>query len=267
MSGSRRTLAAVIAAAVSGWSCSSAAAPNPPPKVAAVIVSPTTSTLAPNAQLPLRAEVHDGSGELLPDAAVTWTVQDPAIVSISDAGVVTALSVGTSQVAASSLGKSGIAIVTVKAESVNPGTTTPGTSTPGTENPGAENPGTTNPGTDTPATGNPGTENPGTGNPGTENPGTDTPKTEPPAEVATVAVTAPPPRKVKRGETIQLVANATDTKGNAMPNQSFVWSSSNTNTATVSATGLVTGKNKGDVTITARISGGTKSGSADIEVK
>jgi uncharacterized protein YjdB len=85
--------------------------------------------------------------------------------------------------------------------------------------------------------------------------------------VATVTVTAPPPRKVKRGETIQLVAKATDTKGNAMANQSFVWSSSNTNTATVSETGLVTGKNKGDVTITARISGGTKSGSAEIEVK
>ena len=124
MQGIGRTLTTVVVVALSGWSCG-ATAPEATPEVAAVVVSPATSTLAPNAQFPLRAEVQDGSGGIVSDAAVTWTVQDPTIVSISEAGVVTALAVGTSQVAASSLGKSGIAIVTVKAEPVNPGSVDP----------------------------------------------------------------------------------------------------------------------------------------------
>src|SRR5215207_6861105 len=101
MSGIGRTLTTVVVIALSSWSCGSTE-PKATPGVAAIVVSPATSTLTPNAQLPLRAQVEDGSGELIPDAAVTWTVQDPTIVSISAAGVVTALTVGTSQVAANS---------------------------------------------------------------------------------------------------------------------------------------------------------------------
>ena len=217
MLGSGRTLTAMIVVALTSWSCGSTG-PGAIPKVAAVVVSPATSTLAPNAQLPLRAEVQDGSGELVPDAAVTWTVQDPAIVSISEAGVVTALSVGTSQIAANALGKSGIAIVTVKAEPVNSGTV----------------------------------DSPGTGNQLT---------------VASVTVTAPT-RKVKPGSTLQLTAMAIDASGNAVPHEIFYWSSSNTNVATVTASGLVTGRRPGDATITAQTSAtGGKSGSIQIEVK
>jgi uncharacterized protein YjdB len=191
--------------------------------VAEIVVSPATSTLAPNAQLPLRAQVHDRSGEIIPDAAVTWTVQDPEIVSVSAAGVVTALSVGTSQVAANSLGKSGIAIISVEPESVNPGTVDPGTDSPGTVNQAAT--------------------------------------------VATVTVSAPS-RKVKPGSTLQLLATAKDSDGKTIPNQSFFWSSSNTNIATVSESGLVAGKRPGKVTITARTSlTDGKSGSLEIEVK
>ena len=230
MLGSGRTLTTMFVVGLSSWSCSSTA-PDAVPKVAAVVVSPATSTLAPSAQLPLRAEVQDGSGDLLVDAAVTWTVQDPGVVSVSEAGVVTALSVGTSQVAASALGKSGIAIVTVKPESVNPGTSNPGTGTEGTGNQG-----------------------------GTQGTGTQ-------PVVATVTVTAPS-RKVKPGSTMQLTATAKDANGNSVAHQSFFWSSSNTNTATVSESGIVTGKRPGDATITARTSSsGGKSGSVEIEVK
>jgi len=67
---------------------------------------------------------------------------------------------------------------------------------------------------------------------------------------------------------MQLTAVALDNRGNAVSHQSFIWSSSNTNTATVSATGLVIGKRKGDVKITAQTSAsGGKSGSLEIEVK
>ena len=107
MSGSGRTLAIVVVVALSSWSCGSTA-PDATPEVAAIVVSPASSTLALNAQLPLQAQVQDESGAIVPDAAVVWTVQDPRIVSISEAGVVTALAVGTSQVAANALGKSGL---------------------------------------------------------------------------------------------------------------------------------------------------------------
>jgi len=215
MSESGRRLAIMFVVALANWSCGSTA-PDSAPRVAEVVVSPTTSTLAPNAQLPLRAQVQDASGAIVPDAAINWTVQDPKVVSISEAGVVTALAIGTSQVAASSLGKSGIAIITVKPESVTPGTADPGTD-------------------------------------------------DPPA-VATVRVTAPS-KKVERGSTMQLTATAMDSNGNVVPHQSFSWSSSKPNVATVSESGLVTGKRSGDVTITAQTSTGGKSGSLEIEVK
>jgi pullulanase len=216
MSRSGGTLTTVAVVALSSWSCGSTA-PNATPEVAEIVVSPVTSTLAPNAQLPLRAQVQDGSGALVPDAEVTWTVQDPRIVSISAAGVVTALALGTSQVAASSFGKSGLAIITVKPEVVNTGAADPGTVAP--------------------------------------------------SAVASVVVTAPS-KKVKPGATMQLAATALDSKGNPVPHQSFYWSSSNTTTATVSPSGVVTGKRPGTVTITAQtsVTGGT-SGSLQIDVK
>jgi trimeric autotransporter adhesin len=107
-----RTLATAVVVAWSGWSCSSTA-PDATPQVAAIVVTPSTSTLALNAQLPLQAQVQDGSGTIVPDASVTWTVRDPNIVSVSAAGVVTGLAIGSTQVAANALGKSGIATITV----------------------------------------------------------------------------------------------------------------------------------------------------------
>ena len=107
-----RTLATAVVVAWSGWSCSSTA-PDATPQVAAIVVTPSSSTLALNAQLPLQAQVQDGSGTIVPDASVTWTVRDPNIVSVSAAGVVTGLAIGSTQVAANALGKSGIATITV----------------------------------------------------------------------------------------------------------------------------------------------------------
>ena len=223
MSGIGRTLTTVVTLALSSWSCGSTA-PNATAEVAAIVVSPASSTLAPNAQLPLRAQVQDESGAIVPDAEVVWTVQDPRIVSISAEGVVTALAAGTSQVAANALGKSGIATITVSSP--------PGSSGGGSSGGGSSGGGST-----------------GTGNSGA---------------VATVAVTAPS-KKLDAGSTMQLTAIATDSKGNSVSHQSFAWSSSNTDKATVSASGLVTGKKQGDVTITAEAGG--KRGSLTLEVK
>ncbi|PYP79022.1 MAG: hypothetical protein DMD35_09660 [Gemmatimonadetes bacterium] len=220
MLGSRRTLATLVVVALSSWSCGSTA-PDATRDVAAIIVSPASSTLALNTDLPLQAQVQDESGAIVPDADVTWTVQDPRIVSVSPEGVVTALAVGRSQVAASALGKSGLATITV-----NPAASNPPASNPPPSNPGATDQG----------------------------------------PVATVTVTAPS-KKVKAGSTMQLAATALDDKGNPVSHQTFFWSSSNSNTATVSESGVVTGKRKGDVTITAQTSpSGGKSGSLKIDV-
>jgi uncharacterized protein YjdB len=202
MSTSGRTFAGMVLVALSSWSCAAGStAPDAPPQVATIVVSPTVSTLAIDAQLPLQAQVRDASGADVPGATITWTVQDPKIVSVSTDGVVTALAVGTSQIAANALGKSGIATITV---------------TPGA--------------------------------------------------VATVTVSAPSTR-VNRGATLQLTATAQDNQGNTIANQSFLWSSANTATATVSTTGLVTGKRTGTVTITAKTAAtGGKSGSISITV-
>jgi uncharacterized protein YjdB len=187
-----RTLATVVLVALSSWSCGSTA-PDATPQVATIVVSPSTSTLAINAQLPLQAQVTDGSGAVVPDAAVTWTVQDPKVVSVTAAGVVTALAIGTSQVAANALGKSGLATITV-------------TRTP----------------------------------------------------VANVVLL---PSKIDAivGSTTQLSAVAYDAAGNALPDRSIIWSTSNQSVATVSSTGLVTAVASGTATITAVSEGKTSS--------
>jgi trimeric autotransporter adhesin len=110
MSSLRRTLAAL--AALASWSCSSTE-PSATTPVADIVVNPPTSTLALNTQLPLQALVRNEAGELVPDASVTWTVENPAIASVSTAGVVTALALGSTQVAANARGKSGLASITV----------------------------------------------------------------------------------------------------------------------------------------------------------
>lgn len=107
----RRTLVAVLALA--NWSCGSTQ-PDASPQVAAIVVQPSTPTLAVDAQLPLQALVQNEAGELVPDASVTWTVENPAVATVSSAGVVTGVALGSTQVAASARGKSGIATVTVQ---------------------------------------------------------------------------------------------------------------------------------------------------------
>ncbi|MBI4475369.1 MAG: Ig-like domain-containing protein, partial [Acidobacteria bacterium] len=54
------------------------------------------------------------------------------------------------------------------------------------------------------------------------------------------------------GQTITATARAKDADGNVIPNIQFTWSSSNTNIATVDASGLVTTRNVGTVQIRAR---------------
>ena len=66
------------------------------------------------------------------------------------------------------------------------------------------------------------------------------------------------------GQTTQAAARETNSSGSAVSMGTVTWTSSNTTIATVSSTGLVTGKSAGTATITAKTSTATGSGSITI---
>ncbi len=83
------------------------------------------------------------------------------------------------------------------------------------------------------------------------------------AQVATaVAVSPAADTLVAFGDTVRLVAEATDANGHAVAGLEFSWSSSDTLVARVDDSGLVTGVDQGTATITA--AGGDYSGAAEI---
>jgi uncharacterized protein YjdB len=87
--------------------------------------------------------------------------------------------------------------------------------------------------------------------------------TPPPALPASVTVT-PGSANVAVGQTVQLSATVRDAGGNVLNGQLITWSSGNANVATVSSSGLVTGRGTGTVSISA--STGGRVGSSTITV-
>lgn len=82
--------------------------------------------------------------------------------------------------------------------------------------------------------------------------------------VATVTVT-PTPSSLTVAQTVQLTATLRDAVGATITGRAVAWTSSSDAIATVSATGLVTAKTLGSVTVTAAVEG--KSGTATVDVK
>src|SRR5205823_2136160 len=81
--------------------------------------------------------------------------------------------------------------------------------------------------------------------------------------VASVTV-SPASASVPAGQTAQLTATPKDVNGNPLSGRVVTWASSNTSVATVSSSGLVTGKVAGSATITATSEG--QSGTASVTV-
>jgi len=274
---------ALSAAAFIVGSCSSTTDSIDGGDVASVVVNPSSTSVAVGAQVPLQATAADADGKPVSGAAVVWTVKDSDIVSVSPAGVVTGLALGTTQVAANIGGKSGIAAITVQKTPVATVVVRPNhidastgakTQLTAVAYDGGQNPltdraiiwsssntgvATVDPNGLVTATG-PGTASITATAEGKNDVATITVTQAP---VASVAVT-PNPLSMSVGQTTGLTAVLRDDAGNVLSGRPVEWSSSNTGVATISSSGSLTAVAAGTTTITATSEG--KSGTATITV-
>ena len=83
------------------------------PTPAKVTVSPDSTGIPSNGTLQLTAILDDGNGRTLSGAPVTWATRNPAVATVSRAGLVTAVAAGRDTITASSGGKTGVAVLDV----------------------------------------------------------------------------------------------------------------------------------------------------------
>ncbi len=81
--------------------------------VATVTVSPTPATIVAGYTQQLTASLYDANGNLLSGRIVTWSSDNPAVATVSNAGLVTAVAPGAANITATSEGKGGSAAITV----------------------------------------------------------------------------------------------------------------------------------------------------------
>src|SRR5439155_324837 len=264
---------ATITAASEGKSGGAVITVNPAPvPVASVGVTPGSATMQAGQTVQPAATPKDGNRNPLSGRVGTWasSTSTGAVATVGSSGLVTAVATGAATITATSEGQSGSSSITVSnapvasvavtpaAASVQVGQTMQLAATPKDAN---GNPlsgriiswsssntsvvGVNSSGLVTAvATGGATITATSEGQSGTAS------ITVPPVPVATVAVT-PASASVNEGQTVQLVATLKDASGNTLTGRTVTWASSNTAAATVSASGLVTGKVAGAATITA----------------
>ncbi|MFI5256146.1 MAG: Ig domain-containing protein [Gemmatimonadales bacterium] len=279
-----RTLVATIAA-VAGATCGGSVTEVGPegPAVAEVVISPSTATIILGATQPFQAAVRDASGAALTDPSVVWSVKDTDVVAVSATGLVTARAVGSTQVAASANGKSGIATITVQrppvasiavqpvAVSLVSGKSASFITTVKDVNGAVVTDRTVVWSSSDSAVA--GVSGDGVVTAGAVGSATITATSEAKEGSASVTVAAgpvadigitPSSTSLKSGATVQLVATPRDAYGNGIGGAELVWHSSDSGIATVTSGGLVRTIRSGTVTITASWQG--KTGSASIHV-
>jgi trimeric autotransporter adhesin len=276
----RRMLAGIVALA--SWACSGSTQPDATPQVADIVVNPSAVTLSLNAQQPLQALVRNAAGELVPDASVTWTAENAAIATVSPTGVVTAVGLGSTQIAASARGKSGIATVTVQRTPVASVVVVPNVVNAGiggttqliakaydagqNELSGRDMVWTTSNAAVATVDGNglvtAKAKGTATITATTEGKSGTSQFTISPGAVSKVTVT-PSSISMVTGQTQPLAATAQDASGTVLSDRTAIWSSDNTQVATVSG-GNVTAVGRGSAKISATVDG--VSGSASVTV-
>jgi uncharacterized protein YjdB len=268
-----------ITAAVEGRTGTSALTVKPKP-VGAVIISPAEASVEIGQTRQLSTQVTDDQGNVLSGRPVSYTSSQPAVATVSAAGLVTAVAIGATKITATSEGKTGTADVTVIPVPVATVEITPRQSNltigqqatlvatardaRGNELTGRATQWTSG-GPSVATVSNAGVVSAiGTGT------AVMFATIEGVSGTATVAVgissivVTPSSTTVKVGDKRQLTAAALS-GSTEVPGVTFVWSSSATGTATVNNAGLVTGVAPGPVTIRATI--GSVSGSSTVTVQ
>ena len=257
-----------------------------PEPVASVLISPASGSIMVGSTLQLYATPRNQAGQTLTGRSITWSSAAPGVASVSAAGLVTGLTPGSAVVLATVEGKQGLATITVRQVPVASITITPASATT------AVGQSVTLSAQTRDTAGNVLTgrvvgwsssnQNIATvANSGVVTgvaPGTVTisASSEGQSGMATVQVTSvasgamtvavsPAQANLSVGQNLQLSAVVRDASGNTMSGASVTWSSSNSNLAGVSSTGLVTGVAAGTATITA--TSGSAQGSATISVQ
>ena len=257
-----------------------------PTPVETVVVTPTAMQVTTGATGALSAEVRDATGNVVRDRRIVWATANPGIASVNDNGVVTGVSAGRVDIAATAEGKSAIASVTVvntppTVASVrivpdkvslfvaassnlvatpydNSGTAIGGRTVVWTTN----NAGVVAVSQTGRVTGIlPGTAVITAVIDGKAGNSTVTVSLVPVARVTVTPADAP----VAAGKSTQLTATATDAAGNIITGRAVTWTSGDTRIATVDQSGIVRGVRKGTVVVTATTEG--KVGSATVRVQ
>jgi len=251
--------------------------------VGSVAVQPTPTTVFQNGNVQLTAVVRDVTGALTTDRAITWTTSSVAVATVSAAGLVTGVSVGTATITATSEGQSGtatvnVALAPVATVGVNPATASVPVGQTATLSAVIKDAaGNTLTGrtvawtTSAAAVATVSTSGVVTGvAPGTatitatsEGKSGTAAITVPAIAVGSVAV-APTAPALTVGQTMPLTVTVKNINGTVVTDRVVTWSSSADSIATVSSTGTVSAVNAGSATITATSEG--KSGSATATV-
>ena len=251
--------------------------------VEAVVVSPSVTTVSIGATANLTAQVLGLNGVALDDRPVYWASEDNSVATVGADGKVTAHSIGSTQVAASTGGQSGIAQVNVTSIPVAAVQVTPGNKSLFVDETLQFSATTRDAGgellTDRPVEWSSNNESvatvSATGVVTALSPGgaiisaTSEGKTSPASvtvaaiPVASVVVT-PATQSLFIGQTAQLQAEPLDTDGKPLVERVVQWTTTNAAVATVTSTGLVTAHTLGNATIRATVEG--KTGSSALTV-
>jgi uncharacterized protein YjdB len=259
---------------------------NEPSPVETVVVTPATLGVDVGGTGSLDAKVMGTGGAVLRDRRVVWASANPGVATVSDRGVVTGVSAGRVEIAATAEGKSGIANVTVvpaaaKVASVKvapdkvdlfvaAGTNLVATAydSRGTPISGRLVVWTTNNATVAAVsqTGRVTALVPGTAVITAVIDGFTGHATVNVTLVSVAKVTVSPADVlVAAGKTVTLTARVTDAQGNTLTERAVIWASGDTRFVTVDQTGVARGVRRGSAVVTATSEG--KVGTATVRVE
>lgn len=257
--------------------------PTAPEPVASVVVSPPTASVVAGQTVQLTATTRGAQGNLLTGRRIFWSSSNTGVATVDSTGLVAGVAPGTATITATSEGKNGTAIVTVTPVPVASVSVSPASATVEVGE-SVQLTATVKDVAGNTLTGRTITwqssdrtvasvDSNGLVTGAGEGSATITATSEGKSGTATITVTraavasvivSPASATIEVGETIQLTATVTDSRGDTLTNRSVTWSSSDVAVATVNSTGLVEGVAQGTATITAFSEG--KNGTATITV-